>query len=139
MKRLVTAFLIMLVLTAACSKGVKKVSDDSKMAVEAFAAADAIRDAYVKGDNRKIELYTTRDGYRTIISVMKKFDSAELSFNPTWVEIDSGRTLLHVGWKGKWKKGDDVFDERGAAVFVLRDRPLRVDNILRSNPFRYPE
>jgi len=139
MKRLVTASLILLAFIASCTGEAKKVSQDSKTATEAFAVAEAVKDAYIKGDMKIIENNTTRDGYRTIISGLKKFDTAELSFNPTRVEINRDTTLLHETWKGKWTRGGDVFEERGTAVFVLKERPLKMDNILRSNPFRFPE
>lgn len=139
MKYLAIASVTMLLFIASCGGEAKKVSQDSKTAVEAFAAAEAIKEGYIKGEMKPIENNTTREGYRTIMSVLKKFESAELSFNHLRVEITADRTLLHTAWKGKWKRGSDVFEERGTAVFVLTNRPLKVDNILRSNPFRYPE
>ena len=140
MRRLVAVvFIIMFAFMAACAGETKKVSEDSKTAGDAFAAAEAVKDAYIRGDMKALAEHTTREGYRTIISVLKKFDGAELSFNPTWVEIDRDRVLLHEAWKGKWTLGGDTFEERGTAVFVLKDRPLKVDNVLRANPFRYPQ
>lgn len=139
MKRLLIAAIIMAVFIAACGKKeVKKVSEDSKTAIEAFALAETVRAAYVNRDLSAIEKNSTREGARAIIGGMKAFDSVDLTFNPAWVEIDGDTVHLNVSWKGIWKRGGKTTEERGMAVFVLKGSPLKTDNILRANPFRYP-
>jgi stage V sporulation protein SpoVS len=140
MKKILIVMLMMLAFIASCGKGgVKKVSEDSKTATEAFAVAEEIRNAYIKRDIQGIGKNTTRDGFRIISSAMKSFDSVDLTFNPVWVEIDGDIVNLNISWEGTWQKAGKTFEERGMAIFVLRGRPLKVDNILRSNPLRYPE
>lgn len=140
MKRLFAAGLAVLLLLSACGKKeVKKVSDDSKTATEAFAVADAIRNAYLGKDVLAIEKNTTKDGFRAISGVLKPFDSAELIFAPVWVEIEEGVVNLNVSWNGTWRKSGKVREERGMAVFVMKGAPLKIDNVLRANPFKYPE
>ncbi|BCB97350.1 lipoprotein [Dissulfurispira thermophila] len=139
MKKLLVYAVMVFVFVASCGKGeVKKVSEDSKIATEAFALAEKIRDAYVKRDISGIESNTTRDGFRTISSTLKTFDSVVLTFTPAWVEIEGNVVHLNISWKGTWQKSGKITEERGMAVFVLKGRPLKVDNILRANPFRYP-
>lgn len=139
MKRLLVYAIILFVFVASCGKGeVKKVSEDSKTATEAFSLAEKIREAYAKKDMATIEKNSTREGFRTIISVLKTFDSVDLTFSPVWVEIEDNVVHLNISWKGIWQKEGKTTEERGMAVFVLKGRPLKVDNILRSNPFRYP-
>ena len=142
MKRLlfVAVVLIMAVLAASCGKkAVKKVSGDSKTATETFAVVDAIKKAYLKKDVLEIEKNTTRDGFREISSMMKSFDSAELEFNPVLIEIEEGTVNYNVSWIGTWTKDGKKTEERGMAVFVLKGMPLKVDAVLRANPFKYPE
>jgi len=142
MKRLlfVAVVLIMAVLAASCGKkAVKRVSEDSKIATETFAVVDAIKKAYLKRDLLEIEKNTTKDGFREINSMMKSFDSAELDFNPVLVEIEEGTVNLNVSWTGAWTKDGKTTQERGMAVFVLKGMPLKVDAVLRANPFKYPE
>jgi hypothetical protein len=138
MKRLLVYAIILFVFVASCGKGeVKKVSEDSKMATEAFSLAEKIREAYAKKDLSTIEKNSTREGFRTISSALKTFDSVDLTFSPVWVEIEDNVVHLNISWKGIWQKGGKTTEERGMAVFVLKGRPLKVDNILRANPFRY--
>ena len=139
MKKLVLSFLVLVFLVSCGKSEVKQVTEDSKTAKEAFTLINAIKDAYVKRDLKSIEGLTTRDGYRTVLGAMKNFDSAELTFNPAFVEIDGETVNVNISWKGVWKKDRRTIDERGMAIFILKERPLKVHNILRANPFRYPE
>ena len=142
MKRLlfVAVVVIIAVLAASCGKkAVKRVSEDSKTATETFAVVEAIRKAYLNKDVLEIQKNTTKDGFREISSVMKSFDSAELDFNPVLVEIEEGTVNFNVAWKGTWTKGGKTKEEGGMAVFVLKGTPLKVDAVLRVNPFKYPE
>lgn len=142
MKRFVpmTVVLVMVVFVVSCGKKeVKKVSEDSRTATETFAIADGIKNAYLKRDLFGIESNTTRDGFKQITSVIKSFDSAQLTFSPVLVEIDGGNVNLYVSWKGTWTKDAKTTEDRGMAVFVFKGVPLKVDSILRGNPFKYPE
>ncbi len=132
--------LVMAVLVVSCGKKeIKRVSEDSKTATETFAIADEIKDAYLKRDLFDIEKNTTRDGFKQIASVIKSFDSAQLTFSPVLVEIDGGNVSLYVSWKGAWVKDAKTTEDRGMAVFIFKGVPLKVDAILRGNPFKYPE
>lgn len=137
----VAVVLITAVLAISCSstKAVKKVTQDSKMATESFAVINAIKEAYVKKDVLATENNTTKDGLKAISGVVKSFDSAELDFNPVLVEIEDSTVSVNVSWKGTWNKGGKTTQEQGMAVFVLKGTPLKVDAILRANPFKYPE
>ena len=131
---------IVLLCTISCSKKeVKKVSEESQRAQEAFQLAETIRNAYLDDNRKALENNTTQDGYRELIGAMKDFDSAELEFIPTWVEIDDKVVKLTVSWKGTWKTRDLEKEDRGIAVFVLEGYPLKLAQVLRANPFRQPE
>ena len=131
--------LSLLTLLACGKKEVKKQSEDSKTATEAISVVHSLREAYVASNTKLIEAYTTKEGYRTITSSIRKFDFAELEFNPLWIEIEGTTVSANISWKGKWRRGERDFQERGMAVFVLTGRPLKVDNILRASPFVYPD
>jgi len=130
----------LVLITAACGKDkVKKVSEESKITQEAFALAEKLRTAYLGADRRDLERNSTQEGYRELIGVLKEFDSAELTFTPTWVKIEGSEVHLTVSWKGLWRANSRITEERGAAVFVFEGRPLKLATIQRENPFRQPE
>ncbi len=132
--------LIAIIFLISCGKGeVKKVSEESKLAQEAFELAETIRSAYIKNDREILERNFTADGYRELIGAIKSFDSAELTFTPLWVEIEDSIVSLNVSWKGTWIAGGKRTEDRGVAVFVLEGRPLKLSQVRRANPFRQPE
>lgn len=132
--------LLMAMLLLSCGKkDVKPVSQESKLAQEAFQVAETLRQAYVKNNRSTLEDNSTKDGYRELIGVMKKFDKVELSFTSTWVEIRDSSVYLSVSWKGVWTVGSKSREERGLGIFVLEGNPLKLATVQRDNPFRQPE
>ena len=130
----------MAMLLLSCGKkDVKPVSQESKLAQEAFQVAETLRQAYVKNNRSTLEDNSTKDGYRELIGVMKKFDKVELSFTSTWVEIRDSSVYLSVSWKGVWTVGSKSREERGLGIFVLEGNPLKLATVQRDNPFRQPE
>jgi hypothetical protein len=137
-----TAFvglLIFLLLMSCGKKEVKPVSQESKLAQEAFQVAETLKQAYIKNNRSTLENNSTNDGYRELIGVMKKFDKVELTFTSTWVEIKDSSVYLSVSWKGVWTVGTKSSEERGLAIFVLEGSPLKLARVQRDNPFRQPE
>ena len=131
---------MLLVFFISCGKKeVKEVSEESLMAQEAFQLAETIKQAYLDNDRKALEKNATQDGYRELVGEIKSFDSAELEFVPTWVEIDDTVVKLTVSWKGTWIVSDFTKEDRGIAVFVMEGQPLKLASILRANPFRQPE
>jgi len=135
---LISLFMVLLLLSCG-KKEVKPVSQESKLAQEAFQLAETLKNAYVKNDRGTLEESSTKDGYRELIGVMKKFDKAELTFTSTWVEIKDSSVYLSVSWKGVWTTGTKSSEERGLAIFVLEGSPLKLARVQRDNPFRQPE
>jgi hypothetical protein len=135
---LISLFMAMLLLSCG-KKEVKPVSQESKLAQEAFQLADTLRQAYVKNNRSTLEESSTSDGYRELIGAMKKFDKAELTFTSTWVEIKDSSVYLSVSWKGVWTVGSKSTEERGLAIFVFEGSPLKLARVQRDNPFRQPE
>ncbi len=134
------SFFILIFLLASCGKQeVKKVSEESKIAQEAFKLAEVIKNAYVKNDRVTMERNSTKEGYRELIGAMKSFDNAELTLIPRKVEIEDSTVYLNLAWNGTWMVGGKRTEERGLAIFVMEGRPLKLDRVLRSNPFRQPE
>jgi hypothetical protein len=118
---------------------VKQVSQESRMAQDAFSVAEALRSAYTKKEFAAIADVSTKDSYKEIIDSIKFFDSVELDFAPRWVEIDKAKVYLNIAWKGAWVVGRDTVRERGMAVFQLEGTPLKLSKIMRGSPFKYPE
>jgi hypothetical protein len=118
---------------------VKPVSQESKLTQEAFALAETLKTAYIKNDRETLEDNSTKEGYRELIGVIKSFDSADLTFTPTWVEIKDSTVYVTVSWKGTWKVRGKVKDDRGLAILVLEGKPLKLAQVQRDNPFRQPE
>jgi hypothetical protein len=139
-KLLALGLILLLTCVVSCGKKeVKKQSFDSKTTLEAFAAAENIRQAYIKNDRDLLEKNTTKLGYMAITGARKSFDSVDITFTPALVEIHGTKTHLYIQWTGSWKRGDDVYEDRGLAVFVMKEKPLKLDEILRANPFSKPE
>ena len=131
---------MMLICIISCGKKeVKKVSEESQIAQEAFQLAETIREAYLNNNRKALEKNSTQDGYRELIGAIKIFDSAELEFIPTWVEIDDSVVRLTVSWKGTWTVRELKKEDKGIAVFILEGEPLKLAQVLRANPFRQPE
>jgi hypothetical protein len=140
MKKILALMLILLVFVAACGKKeVKRPSADSILAKEAFALADTVRAAYVARDMSALRASTTPEGYKVISDSMKSFDAVTLEFNPLLFDIRDGKMTLYVSWTGTWTKRGQKIEERGLASFVMKGRPLKVDDVQRASPFRYPE
>ena len=141
MKRMFALGIILLVLVSACGgkKTVKKVTPDSVMTTEAFAVAEKLREAYLKNDRTEIQKNTTRAGYLSMVNSLKSFDSAELSFTPMLVEIFGDTVHVYISWNGTWKRGNKIIEDRGLGDFILTEKPLKLDQIMRENPFSRPE
>jgi hypothetical protein len=128
-----------LLLISCEGKEVKPVSQESKIAQEAIQLAETQKNAYEENDRQTLESLSTIDGYRELIGSLKTFDSAELTFTPTWIEIQDSTVKLTISWKGTWVVKGKTTEERGIAVFVLEGTPLKLAQIQRSSPFRQPE
>lgn len=132
--------LIVLLLLSSCGKQeVKPVSEDSKIAQEAFKLAEIIKNAYVKNDRVTIQRNSTEEGYQELIGAMKSFDDAELFLTPRKVDIEDSTVYLNLTWNGTWMIGGKKTEDRGMAIFVMEGRPLKLSRVLRSNPFIQPE
>lgn len=138
---LLSSIFALSLLTFCGTKQTKKVSDESKIAQAAIELAENLKDAYISKDLTTFEKNTAEDGYSfaKLAGKMKNFDSAELSFTPTWVEIEGSTVRLSISWKGKWTVNDKVTEERGLAIFVFEGQPLKLGQIQRANPFAQPE
>jgi len=136
------SYILALIILSSCGGGdkeIKKVSEDSLAAKEAFKFAEALKKAYVENDLKRLEELTTRDSYMELISIIKPFDKANLTFTPTWVEISGSTINLTISWKGTWFIKDKIKEDKGIAVFVLEGKPFKLAKILRANPFSQPE
>ncbi len=138
-KIVILFYSVMIIILISCGdKEVKKVSDDSKIAQEAFKLAEILKKAYIENDRKTLQENSTEEAYRELISSIKTFDSAELTFTPTWVEIQDKTVFVTLSWKGTWNVREKVTGERGLAVFVFEGSPLKLIKIKRENPFNYP-
>jgi hypothetical protein len=135
----IALFVLILPLISCGGKDVKPVTPESKLTLEAFELAETLRSAYLENDRETLEQNSTKDGYRELLGAIKSFDKAELSFTPTWVEIQDTTVNLSVSWKGTWTVKGKTTEERGIALFVLEGKPLKLSQIQRANPFRQPE
>ncbi len=123
-----------------CGKDeVKKVSVESQIAQDAFRLVEVLKNAYVENDRVTLEKNSTKDGFRELIGALKSFDIAGLVFTPKWFEIEDSTVYLHIAWNGTWRAKGKRTEERGVALFVLEERPLKLAKVLRQNPFRQPE
>lgn len=138
MKKIFMTIPALIFLLSGCGE-VKTVTEESKIAQEAFGVAAEIREAYVKKDLSTIEKNSTKDGYRQILISMKKFDSADLVFTYKWVDINQTIVTVKVAWKGTWMMSGQQTEEQGTALFVFEGKPLLLSRIRNANPFLQPE
>jgi len=129
----------LLLLISCSSKEVKPVSPESKLAQEAFQVAEKLKEAYISKDKAALEENSTVDGYQALIKGIRYFDKAEITFTPTWVEINDLTVSLTVSWKGTWTIGERMLEERGLAIFILEGQPLKLARVQRESPFSQPE
>jgi hypothetical protein len=139
MRKLLFVAVAVLLLGACAKKEVKVQTEDSKLAVEAFALAENMRQAYVNKNSEAFESYATDRGLRDVNRDLEDFEKVELSFTPKWVEIELERLVLNVAWEGTWTIRGRAREGQGMAVFELTGRPLRLNRILRSSPFKNPD
>lgn len=141
MRNALYILIIIFPLILSCGKQeVKPVSEESKIAQEAFNLAEVIKNAYVKNDRLTIERNSTKEEYQELIGAMKRFDNAELFLTPRKVDIKEDLTVyLSLTWNGTWTEGGKRTEDRGMAIFVMEGRPLKLSRILRENPFVQPE
>ncbi|MCX7914172.1 MAG: hypothetical protein N2511_06260 [Thermodesulfovibrionales bacterium] len=134
-------FNLMVILLASCGgkKEIKKETEESKIAKEAFSVIETVKKAYTNKDLETILRHSTKEGAVSIIKDLKRFDTVELTFKPIFTEIHTDKVLLNVSWQGKWQKEGKYLEDKGMAVFILVDKPLKIDKILRTNPFTLPE
>jgi len=133
-------FIVLMLVSFSCGgKDVKKASEESRLAQEAFRLAETLKDAYEQNDRSTLEENSTKEGYRELIGAIKKFDRADLAFTPTWLEIKDPAVFLTISWKGTWTVKGKATEERGLAIFVLEGKPLQLARIQRENPFKQPE
>ncbi|MFN3480756.1 MAG: hypothetical protein ACK415_10270 [Thermodesulfovibrionales bacterium] len=138
--KIMSVFIVLFVLSACGGKKeVKQVSMESKIAQEAIAVIESIKELYIRKNFPPVAEKASQEAYKEIIDSIKYFDSVELNFTPRFVEIEQSKVYLNIAWKGTWSAGNETFRERGMAVFLLEGKPLRLSKILRGNPFKYPE
>ena len=131
--------LIAAVILSACeSEQVKPPSEDSELALQAFAVSESVRDLYTKKDYDAMSELFTAESYKDFRAGLRQWESVELAFTPRLVEIENDKVTLNVSWQGKWVFMGRTSSERGMAVFELEGRPLKITRILRGSPFIYP-
>lgn len=136
--------LLLLLPLISCGKKAIKPPQDVATAKDAITLIEELKVAYLEKKRTKLETLSTKKGYISLIGSIKEFNSAELEFTPKWVDIEGDRVDLQLSWEGIWKvtrgEGPETsYHEKGLAVFILRGSPLRLDEIMRDNPFRQPE
>lgn len=135
MKRLILLLLVTLLIFSCSKKEVKKESLEGRTAKEAISVVDSLRTAYVKKDRIEIEKLTTAQGLKTVLQNIGNFDSIDLTFTPVWIEIETNKITVNVSWKAKWIVSNKFYEDRGMAIFELKGQPLKVDKVMRANPF----
>ena len=138
MRRVLPLLVIGLMLISCGKKEVKPVSQESKVTQEAFALAEAVKNAFVAKDTITLQKNSTERGYKDITANTKTYDRVEISFNPRWVEIENNQLYINISWKSTWITAGSSTEERGMAVFLMEGTPLKISRILRGNPFIYP-
>lgn len=138
--RKIAILLCFAMLFFACSKKeVKTVSQESNVTLEAFALAEKLKNAFISGDTETVRAATTEEGYKKVTGDKRDADSIVMTFTPRWVEIDKNKIYVNIAWNSTWILAGKRVEERGMAVFIMEGKPMKLNEILRANPFKYPE
>lgn len=134
------SIIVLALLIPACGgkKEVKRPSPEAILINKAFNVAQEIKNAYLRKDRDALKQYCTKEGYFTIISSMKDFDSATLNFQLRWADIKKDKIILYIYWKGTWRLRGKMYEDSGLAAFTFRGTTPRLSDILRANPFSNP-
>jgi hypothetical protein len=134
------ALLLVLFVLESCGgkKETKKVSPEVMTAREALNVANQLKDAYTGKDKAALKQLCTKKGYLALIGSMNSVDHADITFTLRWTDIEKGKVILYINWEGTWFWGNNKVNEKGLVAFVFTGKPLRLDEILRSNPFDQP-
>lgn len=132
-------FLAVALISCSGKKEVKQVSQESRITAEAFAVAEALRDAFIRKDVATLQKNSTEEGFKDITANQKVYDTVELAFTPRWVEIEDGKLHVNIAWKSAWTLSGRTSDARGMTVFRMEGKPAKLSKIVRSNPFIFPE
>ena len=138
MRKVLLIFIVALILSACESEQVKPPSEDSELALQAFAVSESVRDLYVKKDYDAMSEMFTAEAYKEFRAGLRQWESVELTFTPRLVEIENDKVTLNVSWQGKWVFMGRTASERGMAVFEMDGRPLKISRIPMGSPFIYP-
>ncbi len=143
MKKLFTFSFLMIsalfVFSACSKKQIKPVPQDVTLSQQAFSVLDQVRKAYLEKNDQALKNLTTEEGYSELQKETKPFDSAQLTFDPRWVEMKGETVTVNVEWNGTWVKAGKKTSDRGMAIFELNDRPLKLNRILKGSPFKDPQ
>ncbi|MBF0318137.1 MAG: hypothetical protein HQL04_08165 [Nitrospirae bacterium] len=132
--------LVLLIVLLSCGKGEVKVTpEESRIAGSAMEVIEQIRQLYQGNAKSALKELSTPEGYLGHLSATKDFDTASLAFTSKWVDVKDSTIEVNVAWKGSWKKGDSVSNEKGLCTFVLTRQPMKLTRILGENPFNYPQ
>ncbi len=141
--RRVTPWIILLIFVTltACGgkKEIKRPSPEAEMIKRAFLVAEKIKNAYLRKDRDTLKRYCSRNGYLTIISSMKDFDSATLNFQLRWADIKRDKIILYIYWRGSWLLKGRLYKDSGLTAFAFTGSPPMLSDILRANPFSQPQ
>lgn len=135
MKKILLLLLVGVMLISCGKKEVKQVSQGSKMAMEAFALAETVKNAFIVKDDITLRKSSSEEGYKDITANTRVYDSVEFTFTPRWVEIENNQLNVNISWKSTWVVSGKSTGQRGMAVFVMDGVPLKISKILRGNPF----
>lgn len=133
-------FLLMTTMNA-CSKEVKRPSEESIIAKEAMEVVLEIKEAYMNKDRERLEKLLVS---KEVMDNFSFFDiPREMEFIFRWVDIYDSKADVYVSWKivpatvTSPLAGDVSTQElKGLCLFVLEGRPFKLKKILRENPFK---
>ncbi len=135
----VLTLLFLLITTMnACSKEVKRPSEESIIAKEAMEVVLEIKEAYMNKDRERLEKLLVS---KEVMDNFSFFDiPGEMEFIFRWIDIYDSKADVYVSWKivpASPLAGDVSTQElKGLCLFVLEGRPFKLKKILRENPFK---
>ncbi len=128
---------LILLFVSSCSWDEEKVpTPEVEIANRALELVHNVQQSLIDDDTEKLDMLTSD----TLFPRLKKSSGAirkdELELKMRWVDIlENGVVHLYISWTRHQAVSEDDDQAKGLAVFVIKEAPFILDDILREDPF----
>jgi len=135
-----TLLALCVLVVSACSDPSKRQPVDSIIGQEITDILYTLQENYSAKHFSAMSQKCSPEVFDQITKGLKNFESVELEFTPSWIEIsaDASRVDALVKWDGTWVVDGKEVKKQGSGLFVFEGKPYKVVSLERANPFSQP-